>query len=378
MKSAPNITPYLPILWIVTTLGLSYCQGPSDNRDLRSETPPAFVRVNAHTSESAPSVLDLYAYGAAIIRAKDCTDPASWFYQGSMHAVPPKDSIPGLDTLCGFYNEGQVLKAWNSCPHMYPTDQQLNFLTWHRLYIYYYERNIRYQIANGGEGYPGLGEDVAAGFSLPYWDYSNQPSIPDQFRQETLTTQYAGLITNPLYETGRSPSLMAGLPIDYQAMDSIAIHVGTEVRNLCVRTMQQALTISDFLSLSDVSEFSRGLEDRLHNVMHDYIGGAVDDKDKTTAIYNRIYQKEGNGFGLMGYIPSAGFDQVFFLHHSNVDRMFAAWESRYGPVTIGQMDQYGGDWDSIRQIYTFWDTPANSWVTYETRQDMLDAVHAID
>jgi hypothetical protein len=145
--------------------------------------------------------------------------------------------------------------------------------------------------------------------------------------------------------------------------------------------MKQALDYDKLLALNDVSEFSRGLEDRLHNVMHDYIGGAVDSIDKRGRIYNRIYQNAKSGYGLMGQIPSAGFDPIFFLHHSNVDRLFAAWEALYGPISIEDMNTYGGTavWeDSIRHIYQFWDSPTNSWITYSSMQEMLDAAHAVD
>jgi hypothetical protein len=359
---------------------LAACQ--PQNKENTEVDLASYERVNANTNPNADKILALYAYGMAITQSYDCTNPASWYYQGSMHAVPPRDSITGdTDSLCHPYDSGNTFRAWNSCPHMYRTDKQLNFLTWHRLYIYYYERNIRYQIANGGGQLPGLGEEVANQFSLPYWDYTNYPLMTKPFAQKTIDYEKVHLSRNPLFELGRSKTLMAGQPIDYKSKDSIAINVNDTVRNLCLNTMKQALDYDKLLALNDVSEFSRGLEDRLHNVMHDYIGGAVDSIDKRGRIYNRIYQNAKSGYGLMGQIPSAGFDPIFFLHHSNVDRLFAAWEALYGPISIEDMNTYGGTavWeDSIRHIYQFWDSPTNSWITYSSMQEMLDAAHAVD
>ncbi|MEO1416479.1 MAG: tyrosinase family protein [Bacteroidota bacterium] len=347
------------------------CEAP------QPDIPPSFERVDANTSPKAGTVLNLYAYGMNIIRSLDCTDPASWYYQGSMHAVPSIEEMGGYDSLCPSYT-GTPMRAWNSCPHMFPTNQQLNFLTWHRLYIYYYELNIRHFIANGGAGFSGLGEEVANQFSLPYWDYTNQADMPTAFLNKASNyTTYPIEGINPLYEAGRSPTLLEGEGIDYASTDGIAVNVNGEVKNLCVRTMQQALDYDDFLSLHQVSEFSRGMEDRLHNVMHDYIGGAVDPADTSTKIYNRIFQGSKSGYGLMAYIPSAGFDPIFFLHHSNVDRMFAAWESLYDRITIEEMNQYAGVWDSIQSRYQFWDAATDSWVTYGNMQEMLDAAHAV-
>lgn len=353
------------------------CNSSPDQKP-ESEITPVFTRVNANTSPSASTVLALYAYGMDVIKSLDCTNPSSWYYQGSMHHVPDLKDMGGTtDSLCAPHDT-MNFRGWNTCPHMYPTNSQLNFLTWHRLYVYYYEKNLRYHIANGAPGFPGLGSEVANQFSLPYWDYTNQGLMPEAFRLNAWNTDFANWPQNPLYEHGRSPSLLAGESIDYQATDGIAVNVNGTVKNLCVRTMQEALNVQKFLSLYDVSEFSRGLEDRLHNVMHDYIGGAVNPQDTLQPIYNRIYQKSGVGMGLMAYIPSAGFDPIFFLHHSNVDRMFASWEAQYGPITVEDMLQYSGGWDSIQNIYQFWDAPTGNWVTYSSMQAMLDSVHAIN
>lgn len=37
----------------------------------------------------------------------------------------------------------------------------------------------------------------------------------------------------------------------------------------------------------------------------------------------------GGGTGHMAYIPFSAFDPVFFLHHANVDRLFAMWQALY-------------------------------------------------
>ena len=357
---------------------ICFCSCTKELQD--SPTKALYTRADVTTSPNAEDILDLYAYGLAITKSYDCTDPASWYYQGSMHSVPTPDEMGGgIDSLCAAHKEGETYRGWNSCPHMKPTEMQLNFLTWHRLYIYYNERNIRHQIANGGGGYAGLGEEVAAQFSLPYWDYTNQPYLPEAFRDKDYVYSHSDdFSVNPLYESGRSKTLLAGEPIDYDAKDSIAINVGDKVRNLCVNTMRQALDIDELLLLNDVSEFSRGLEDRMHNIIHDYIGGAVDPVDTASNIYNRIYQTAKSGYGLMGHVPSAGFDPIFFLHHANIDRMFAAWEAIYGPITIEEMNTYAGDWSEISEMYQFWDSPTNSWVTYESMEDMLDAAHSIE
>ena len=345
-----------------------------------SSTAAKYTRADATTSPDASKILALYAYGLAITKSYDCTDPSSWYYQGSMHSVPTPDEMGGgIDSLCAAHNTGETYRAWNSCPHMKPTEMQLNFLTWHRLYIYYNERNIRHQIAIGGGGYEGLGEEVAAQFSLPYWDYTNQGYLPKPFRTKDYTYKDVYLsVDNPLYESGRSKTLLAGEPIDYEAQDSVGINVDGKFKRVCLNSMQQALDYDKLLAINDVSEFSRALEDRMHNIIHNYVGGKVEPEDTMSSIYNRIYQTAKKGYGLMGNVPTAGFDPIFFLHHANIDRMYAAWEALYGPITMEDMNSYGGTWDDIKEMYQFWDAPSESWITYNSMQEMLDAVHSVD
>ena len=87
-----------------------------------------YTRADATTSPDASKILALYAYGLAITKSYDCTDPSSWYYQGSMHSVPTPDEMGGgIDSLCAAHNTGETYRAWNSCPHMKPTEMQLNF-----------------------------------------------------------------------------------------------------------------------------------------------------------------------------------------------------------------------------------------------------------
>ena len=374
-------------LWILGSFAITFCacSSSTSNPETGNESLAArssdstYTRVNANTSPLANKVLALYAYGQQLIQNLDCENPAAWFYQGAMHNVPHLNEIgSGIDTLCASYatQDSTARRGWRSCPHMKPTNMQLNFLTWHRLYTYYYERNIRTLLKKNG-----ISTEEANQFSLPYWDYTNEQGMPEPFRLENFNyvLNEAQIIGNPLYFASRAPSLMQGMPIDTTATDSIAINLGgSNVKNLCLRTMAQALNYNKFLAMADVSEFSRGMEDRLHNVMHDYIGGAVEADDKGSEIYNPIYQKEETGgFGMMAYVPSAGFDPIFFLHHANVDRMFYAWEAAYGEITPEQMQQYGGDWSVFKDTYQFWDEETQQWITYETQADMLADAHSV-
>jgi len=55
--------------------------------------------------------------------------------------------------------------VWATCQHSSQTQQALNFFGWHRMYIYYYERVLRWA----------SGDDT---LRLPYWDYTLPSEVP--------------------------------------------------------------------------------------------------------------------------------------------------------------------------------------------------------
>ncbi|KAI4091021.1 MAG: hypothetical protein LQ344_004402 [Seirophora lacunosa] len=50
-------------------------------------------------------------------------------------------------------------------------------------------------------------------------------------------------------------------------------------------------------------------------------------------MHNAIHMMVGNG-GHMSNIPYSSFDPIFWLHHANVDRLFALWQAVYPNATV--------------------------------------------
>ena len=58
-------------------------------------------------------------------------------------------------------------------------------------------------------------------------------------------------------------------------------------------------------------------------------------------VHNAIHALVGNG-GHMSFVPYAGFDPIFWLHHANVDRLFAIWQAIHpDSYTTPEPDAYG-------------------------------------
>ncbi|MEM1203822.1 MAG: tyrosinase family protein [Acidobacteriota bacterium] len=248
-----------------------------------------------------------------------CSNPLSWYYQGAMHWVPndERDGSKLVDgaVLCPSYNgtDEKLKPAWNNCTHKPGTE--LHFLIWHRLYIYHLELIVKEQ---GGD----------PEFGLPYWDYTNPQYrvMPGAFRDAD----------GSLYEAGRFPPLNRGEAIDSR--------------------MDRFLDLTKLMQNRTYESFNSTIDGAPHGAMHVYIGTGYEGFRS----YNRVYQTQQSG--LMAEVPSAGFDPVFWVHHSNIDFIWQSW-----------MNSPNGAFPDLEQLeaspipYQFFD-PEGNLVSYTVQE----------
>jgi len=148
---------------------------------------------------------------------------------------------------------------------------------------------------------------------LPYWNYYEHPTVPPEFLDST----------SPLYRPDRT---------------------GTDVSG--------ALSLDPFADT--VTNFQRGLtnpfealvESRPHNPVHNLIGG------------------------IMSSISYSPKDPLFFVHHANIDRLWAAWLAagggRHEPASTNSywsvQFQYGA---GIRSVPGTWTTTTTGYMAYQ-------------
>ncbi|HEY5857000.1 MAG TPA: tyrosinase family protein, partial [Aldersonia sp.] len=242
-----------------------------------------FVRREAWSLQSGTTfdpITLAYAKAVQVMQARPAADPTSWAYQAGIHAsftAPP----PGA--------------PFNSCQH-----QGWFFLSWHRMYLYFFERIVRKAVIDAGG---------PADFALPYWNYDRAfpfNTLPPAFRMSTLPDGTA----NPLSvaSPGRRATLMAGGQVPATATSSSA-----------------AMAETVFAPPSPLTGFGGGrvgpahfggfgnlgaLETTPHNVMHPTIGGP---------------QAGACAGGLMTDPRCAALDPIFWLHHANIDRLWNTW-----------------------------------------------------
>lgn len=222
--------------------------------------PTILIRKNIYTWTTNGPEMTAYKKGIAAMKARPADDPTSWFYQAAIHGsvkTPAKT-------------------AWNQCQH-----QSFFFLSWHRMYLYFFERILR-----DASGDPN--------FALPYWNYSDpdERAIPEAFRLPANDS-------NPLYVKNRNSGVNDGFEVPASATE-----------------FEAAFEYDNFYSpegspLSfggqEVGKFTRfgstngRIEQEPHNVIHTIIGGWMNDPDE------------------------AAQDPIFWLHHANIDRLWNKW-----------------------------------------------------
>lgn len=310
------------LFFIILISGLSYGQ---------DKTETMYIRRNANTPE-AQADLDAMNVAFKKMREMGCEKGLAWYYQGAMHNIPGK--INGKNVLCSEYQTSKdKLWAWGDCTHNSTQNASLNFLLWHRMYTWYLEKIVR-ELSGKKD------------FALPYWNYGSV-EVTDNIMAEEIRNK-----TGSLYEAARYSILNEGKPILADQVKQIQLSLNELKTNP---------------SFSGSAGFSKSLEIAPHGYMHNLIGGGY--ASPSEKYYNQIYQT--NMSGLMANVPSAGFDPVFWLHHSMVDRIWESWDvSAYGQRPTLE-DLKANPWP-----YEFI-TPNGDHVTY-TMEEIYNTVFNLD
>jgi tyrosinase len=159
------------------------------------------------------------------------------------------------------------------CIHGFP-----GFLTWHRAYLLALEEALRCQRPN---------------VTLPYWNWSSGPTtgLPPACSSPTYVNRDGVTVANPLYAGPLPPGAGASTTSRRNDIDTTTFG---DIANVA----QAAIANADF------DDFQSGLNNA-HGSIHVRIGGN------------------------MGSVAYAGYDPIFWLHHANVDRLWANWQAAH-------------------------------------------------
>jgi tyrosinase len=261
-----------------------------------------------------PTIL-WYARAVRHLQARPVSEPTSWTYLAAVH---------------GRFPSGQKPRFWDQCQH-----QTWYFLPWHRGYLWWFEQIVRAAIAelNGPH----------ATWALPYWNYShegraNARTIPQAFREPHLPDGSH----NPLHVANRNPAINQGKQSAIPVADvSVA-----------------ALDLHRFAA--DPHGGSGGFGGPATGFNHD--GGTFGELEAVP--HGVVHVDVG---GLMGDLDTAALDPIFWLHHANIDRLWAIWVT-----TKHQANPTAANWRNLS--FTLHD--AAGGVVNFTPAQMLDTTAA--
>ena len=308
------------------------------------------------------------AFIGAILKAK--TVPSPWDPSISYYDQFVKWHRDAFACDVGWRQSGN----WAGAAHNSPT-----FLPWHREYLHKFDAMIQQM-----SGDPTM--------TVPYWDWTNPESTAAVFsadfmggngnsKQEWAVTtgpfrkgQWKITIQDPaalskgdnppkpylVRNFGAFPAGAVTLPTVADVKEVLDGHrydhapfngqspLDTSFRNRLEgwREANAATCDSGWINQSQ----AKGSPHVMHNVVHLYTGGVWEAGGKTSQ-------------GTMAYNTSPN-DPVFFMHHANVDRIWATWEleggNHYKPTSGAP---YG--YNSTDTMWPWFDRTINSWFGIE-------------
>ena len=241
------------------------------------------VRYDA-SSAGGIEMLGVFADAVRVMKARSQSDPRGWLWQWYTHFVSGATTKSAeITRIFGSTTTSQSALAnetWNTCQSH--SGQNSNyFLPWHRMFVYFFE-----QIVRQASGRPD--------FAMPYWDYTStdlakRGIVPPHFRMS------ADARFKYLYRADRTSLANTGQPIHkYQSGDPMDI--------------SKPMAAPNYSTYGDVQGFCRGIDSGIHGRIHVLTGTSKN----------------------MGSLSYAGQDPLFWVHHSNIDRMWASWNQNGG------------------------------------------------
>jgi tyrosinase len=284
-----------------------------------------YTRKNAWNNGGTFDNPDLlwYAKGVGAMQTRKLNETASWWFFAAIHGeyVTTGDKqFPGWGFLPSPPNvpttplplQEVVEEYWDQCQH-----QSWYFPPWHRGYLIALEAQLRSDI---------VAAKGPSTWALPYWDYFQDDKIPPAFTQKNLPDGSPNfLYVNARYGPKGNGNIFIPMPPVNDKCMSNDIYTGSDPATKPPGFGGPAT------GFSHSGQTSGNLENNPHNLVHVFVGGS----------------DPGNRHeGLMSDPGIAALDPIFYLHHANIDRMWAAWNQTNanptdpkwlkGPASIGE------------------------------------------
>ncbi|XP_071698945.1 polyphenol oxidase I, chloroplastic-like [Rutidosis leptorrhynchoides] len=290
------------------------CCPPSNGKAIKSFTFPTEKTVRmrwpAHGSKEN---IEKYKKAIKAMRALPDEHPHSFASQAKIHCAYCNGGYTQVDS--GFPDiDIQIHNSWL-------------FFPFHRWYLYFYERILGKLINDPS-------------FALPYWNWDDPEGmeLPDFFRGDE---------SNPLFDAYRDAHTASPNVVNL-AIDSKLENPTVDIQKQCnlytvyrdlVRNATDATSFFGGEYVAGNEPVANGaksvgsVESNSHTSVHVWVGNSKNPNRED-----------------MGNFYSAGYDPAFYVHHTNVDRMWKLWKDLGIP---GHVEPTKDDW--LNASYVFYD-----------------------
>lgn len=322
-----------------------------------------YTRNNAWNNGGTFNNQDLlwYAKGVGVMQSRALNDQNSWWFFAAIHGhaigvngfpgwggLPSPPAVPTSPLPSGSLEQ----LYWKQCQH-----QTWFFPPWHRGYLIALEAQIRAAIGNLGG---------PSTWALPYWNYfgpDDQNEMPPAFAQQTLPDGSPNpLFVKARYGPNRDSDIFVPIPPVSDSCQTNPVYTGGPA------TFPLGFGGLETGFWHGGGNQSGNLEQNPHNIVHGLVGGRAPDNLSG---------------GLMSNPRSAALDPIFYLHHCNIDRMWAAWNENgnvnsteanwlNGPTAVGDRKFAMPMPDGSSWVYT--PNDVNSLIQLDYTYDDLSTV----
>ncbi|KAF3916617.1 Tyrosinase [Dactylellina cionopaga] len=312
-------------------------------------------------------VFDLYILALKRMMARQKSDKNSYYSIAGIHGRPFIDwngRRPGAKNslLVSGYGGG------------YCTHGSTLFPPWHRPYLAYFEQilwanaaQVVATVTNSAERQKWT--DALNVLRIPYWDWTlDNGHLPDQVTGQSYRYRYypnggTPTVTNPLYAYQFANDQRASYP-DGSGFGGAPFT--NWPRTLRAPYSQDPGTSSNLGRVNDqLAGNVNSIRQNVHQLLLStkdwsvFSNHASGGGSSLESIHDAIHSNVGLN-GHMSYIEYSSFDPIFFLHHTNVDRIFAMWQAIQ-------------DWD-LSSVKKYCTSQRNGGGTYGIPPNQMDTI----
>ncbi|KAI3329304.1 Di-copper centre-containing protein [Xylariaceae sp. AK1471] len=274
---------------------------------------------------------NLYILALSWMQYTPQDSPFSWYQIAGIHGAPGLtwgnvEPLPGNEKV-GYCHHVSIL-----------------FPTWHRPYLVLYEQTMYSIVQFIASLWPPEDLDrvqkAAKRFRIPYWDWAVTPPAGESVLPLSISGSSIMNVSGPNGVQNISNPLFSFTfkPFNGSIFPDSPYNKWNETKRAPNPTSDpNAVSNNSFVANSFDSHLP-SYQQRLYNLFANYPNythfsneGWIGENNNGTfdsieSLHDSIHTIGGGGWGHLAIIAYSAFDPLFFLHHANVDRIFAMWQ----------------------------------------------------